>query len=127
MNKQKNNLHFQRFGCISMAISILIGAFGAHGAKQILSEASIVTLKTANTYHMMHSLAFIIFSNVHSILKSVWAPRFWALGLCLFSISGYVYSFFPIKIFAHLMPVGGLCFVFGWLSWGFGKLNSQSL
>ena len=46
-------------GAVSGAISVMLGAFGAHALKARLSADALSAFQTAVQYQMMHSLALI--------------------------------------------------------------------
>ena len=47
-------------GASSCALCVLIGAFGAHGLKNLLNEYAKNIYQTANIYHFFHSIGLII-------------------------------------------------------------------
>ena len=100
-------------------LSVVFGAFGAHKFKVILDEVGRSdTYDTAVLYQMFHSLAMILTFllgkamniNVDLCLK------LFLVGIVLFSGSLYIYSLNGPKWLAHITPLGGLFFIFGWIS-----------
>ena len=47
-------------GSILGCLSVILGAFGAHSLKNILTEAQLGGFKTAVQYQFMHSIALIL-------------------------------------------------------------------
>lgn len=104
-------------GIMMMFLAISLGAFGAHGLKNIVEGSFLDTYKTGVAYHIYHSLALIILGilkslypkiNIHLVFKS------FLFGILLFSFNCYIYSVTQIKLFAMIIPIGGFSFLFGW-------------
>ena len=80
-------------GAISAGLSVIIGAFGAHALKAVLSETSRATFETAVQYQMTHSLALLLVGLLMLVLEPkpifLWAGAGFLLGICLFSGSLY--------------------------------------
>lgn len=123
--KQKINRSWM-FVSILGFLSVLMGAFGAHGLKSILSEQSLVTFETAVRYQFYHTFALAVVlslwgkSNVH-YLKCAWS--FFSLGIFLFSGSLYAYVFTQIHFFVFVTPIGGVCLLLGWLFLGLSHMS----
>ena len=112
--KNKNIL---LFGGITLFLAVLLGAFGAHGLKNILEAKQMITFKTGVTYQFYHGIGLIVLalvSKVYSVNLSKSALLF-TLGTVLFSLNCYLYAVTQIKIIAMIIPLGGLSFIIGWL------------
>ncbi len=94
--------------------AVAIGAFGAHGLREKLSDEMLEVYKTGVLYHLVHSVVLLVLS-LSSVIKSKLPSVFFILGIILFSFSLYIYSTTGIRIFAMITPVGGVCFLIGWL------------
>lgn len=102
--------------------AILLGAFGAHGLKDLVDEGTIDSFKTGVLYQLVHGMAFLVFG-VSSIRMS--KLKIFSLlllsGVVLFSGSIYLLTaqkILEVKIpglFA-LTPIGGSLMVLAW-SW----------
>ena len=104
---------------ISGAITVGLGAFGAHGLKSVLSPYLLDVYETAVQYQMWHTLALfgcgILLRN--SFSKGVsYAALLFTIGIIFFSGSLYALVFTGIKWFGPITPLGGLCFIIGWLT-----------
>ena len=105
-------------GAISGFLSVLVGAFAAHGLNQILLPAAIETIKTAVQYQMYHALALILIGvwaghkPVASGLKAVGLT--FILGSFLFCGSLYALALGAPRWLGPITPLGGLCFLIGW-------------
>jgi uncharacterized membrane protein YgdD (TMEM256/DUF423 family) len=101
------------------AIAVGIGAFGAHGLKDILAETGrLETFETAVKYHFYHSLA-ILMVGILSIIKPDWkqlstAAILMSIGILIFSVSLYVLSLTGITWLGAITPLGGVAFIAGW-------------
>jgi len=99
---------------ISGFTAVAIGAFGAHGLREKLSEQMLEVYKTGVLYQLIHSVVLLALS-LNTIIKAKLPSIFILLGIILFSFSLYIYSTSGIKMFAMITPVGGFCFLIGWL------------
>ncbi|UXP31121.1 DUF423 domain-containing protein [Reichenbachiella agarivorans] len=107
-----------KIGIILAMLTVIIGAFGAHGLKDTLVEyGTQETFDTAVQYHGMHALA-LIFVGVLGLNNESkwlnWAKWLFVVGIVFFSGSLYVLSVSGIKILGVITPIGGLCFIAGW-------------
>ncbi|EQC47751.1 DUF423 domain-containing protein [Bacteriovorax sp. Seq25_V] len=104
-------------GAILTALAIILGAFGAHALKKILTPSLLDTFLTGNRYHMFHGLSFIVVSILELIfslnLKVV--RYFFLAGIIAFSGMCYVYALTSVKTFAMIVPLGGVAYIVGWL------------
>ena len=105
-------------GSLSCALCVIIGAFGAHGLKDVLNEYSRGVYEKANLYHFFHSIALIINALLGKIFTNLnfdFSGYLFIIGIILFSISLYVLAITNIKILGAITPFGGMCFIIGWL------------
>jgi uncharacterized membrane protein YgdD (TMEM256/DUF423 family) len=118
------NKVFLRTGFLFAATAVILGAFGAHYLKPILTPDSIAVFETGVKYQMYHAFAIIICGILWKefISKNVrWAYNLFVAGIILFSISLYILTFFKANDLSQfywvgaITPIGGLCFVCGWL------------
>lgn len=108
--------------CVSTALSIVLGAFGAHAWKELLTGHES-TFDTGHLYHITQSIGLLalisIFQNQQSKFTSV--PVILILiGMCFFSGSLYMLSFPEIfsgtlrSVLGPITPIGGLLMIIGW-------------
>lgn len=103
-------------GAINCFLSVALGAFGAHGLKNILSEQSLQVFNTGVHYHFFHALGLILIGLISRELPAVNLSAWFILaGIILFSGSLYLLSFTGTKIIGIMTPIGGLCFMIGWV------------
>jgi uncharacterized membrane protein YgdD (TMEM256/DUF423 family) len=110
MNKSKNWIIIAG---ILGSVGVALGAFGAHGLKDLLSPEMLETYKTGIFYHLVHTVVIlaIAFSSKVAFYKSA---LFFLMGIILFSFSLYLYANTQVRIFALITPVGGVSFLIGW-------------
>ena len=105
-------------GTAMLALAVLIGAFGAHGLKNLVGADKLVTFETGVRYHFYHGFGILLLGLVQQNFQnlklniSLWA---FLLGTLLFSFNCYFYVLTGMKIFAMIVPVGGLLFILGWI------------
>lgn len=99
---------------VSGFTTVALGAFGAHGLKSTISAEMLEIFKTGIFYQFVHTIVLLILS-VTKFIKGKISSILFLLGIILFSFSLYLYSTSGIKIFAMITPVGGVCFLIGWL------------
>ncbi len=106
-------------GGILGALSVAIGAFGAHGLEATLTaNARVETFETAVKYQFYHTLALILLGilmlNVQSNYFS-YAGISFLIGIVIFSGSLYTLSLTNITWLGAITPIGGLAFILGWV------------
>jgi len=99
---------------VSGFTAVAIGAFGAHGLKEKLSPEMLEIYKTGVLYQFVHTIVLLVLS-LTNFLKTKIPSVFFLLGIIFFSFSLYIYSTSGTKFFAMITPVGGVCFLIGWL------------
>lgn len=105
-------------GAVFMALGVLLGAFGAHALKKMLSPEMLVVYKTGVEYQFYHAIGLFAIGLVGFHIESKWLR--WSgillvVGIVLFSGSLYALSISGIKILGAITPIGGLSFVAGWV------------
>ncbi len=110
---------FLIIGSILAAISVAIGAFGAHGLEKFLEETGRHDVfETAIKYQFYHTFALLfvalIVDKAHpKFLK--YAGYSFLIGILLFSGSLYGIIAFQNPGLGIITPFGGLFFIVGWL------------
>ncbi len=111
---------FILIAAISGLLSVMIGAFAAHGFKQILSVDALRTVQIAAQYQMYHALALLavgVYANNRPMQKGLKAAGLgFILGAILFSGSLYALALGAPRWLGPITPLGGLCFMWGWAS-----------
>jgi len=112
------------------AVTIAVGAFGAHGLKEMVGAESLATFETGVRYQMYHVLALMVVGLSGKVAKDTkkWVFRFFGFGMLLFSGSIYVLALkalmpFSVSFLGPITPIGGLLFVAGWIRLAYGLLT----
>lgn len=102
-------------------LGIVIGAFGTHGLKPLLSPDSFVSMETGIKYQIYHSLLLLILGVIISIgIKlSKWIFYLFISGVILFSGSIYLLATnsltsIDFTTIALATPLGGSLLIIGW-------------
>jgi uncharacterized membrane protein YgdD (TMEM256/DUF423 family) len=106
-------------GALLAFAAVAAGAFGAHALKARLTPEQLAVFDTGVRYHLAHALA---------LFAAAWAYSRWPgtaagasgwlfiAGIVLFSGSLYALALTGQRAFGAITPVGGLCFLAGWLA-----------
>lgn len=108
-------------------LSVILGAFAAHGLKSRLSEELLAVFQTGVQYQFLHSLAIILVVLLyrHQPQSSLpWSAGLMLMGILLFSGSLYALALTGIKWFGPITPLGGLCFIAAWAVLMFAALKN---
>jgi uncharacterized membrane protein YgdD (TMEM256/DUF423 family) len=104
--------------------AVTLGAFGAHGLKHILeANKQLANWQTAASYHLVHAVVLLLVSTLRPL--PVWAWRFFAAGIVIFSGTLYVLAVTNIKILGAITPIGGVCLLAGWLALAFRRFGAE--
>ncbi len=99
--------------------AVLLGAFGAHSLKSRLSESLMSAFQTGVQYHFYHTLALLAVALLMQRgVMTTWvvsAGYSFIAGILLFSGSLYALAFGGPRWLGPVTPLGGLCFMAGWL------------
>ena len=109
------------FAAILGFAAVALGAFGAHGLKDFLSERGRANnFETAVRYQMYHALALALVGLAVDRCHNGWlrvAGIAFFSGTLLFSGMLYAYVFTDIKTFVmFIVPIGGVTLLVGWLA-----------
>lgn len=114
---------FLRAGAIAGMLSVILGAFAAHGLKGMIGDHAIATFETGVRYQFYHALALmftgILFREFNSG-KTRAAGWFFLAGILLFSGSLYFLTYLQATVqpglrwVGAITPFGGVCFIGGW-------------
>lgn len=114
---------------------VALGAFGAHALKEPLATRGTAAIwQTAVFYHLLHALAVLVVSLAARLgqvrgelkpgpLRS--SALCWSAGVVLFSGSLYWLAFGGPRWLGPITPLGGLCFLAGWLMVGFAARKGK--
>ena len=105
-------------GSIFAALSVLFGAFGAHGLKDQLSFKYLAIFETAVRYQMYHALGLLLMgiSGFHLPDYLIYLPSYFLIfGTMIFSGTLITLVLTDLKWLGAITPIGGLCLIIGWL------------
>lgn len=115
-------------------ISIILGAFGAHALKALISTEMQQTFETGVRYQMYHAL-FLLFVGTTSLISEKSKKIIYYLvitGVVFFS--GSIYGLatnsltgFDFKIIGFVTPIGGLCFIISWMVLIMNLIKNKSI
>ncbi|MBK9177381.1 MAG: DUF423 domain-containing protein [Flavobacteriales bacterium] len=113
-------------GAALMALTVLLGAFGAHTLKDSLPESALAQWHTGVNYQFIHAIGLLILAALGDRVPGRWAGSIalaFTVGIGLFSGSLYLLSTRELTglhaltgLLGPLTPLGGLCFLGGWLA-----------
>ncbi|MBL4702316.1 MAG: DUF423 domain-containing protein [Phycisphaeraceae bacterium] len=99
-------------------LGVILGAFGAHGLKNSISESMMANYQTGVQYHLIHTLALLGTALASARLRKntlVLAGWFFAGGIVIFSGSLYLMAITDMRWLGAVTPIGGVCLIIGWL------------
>lgn len=111
-------------GLICGLIAVALGAFGAHTLKTLVTPEYLEVFKTGISYQFYHSFALLAAGILHSHFPSkAIRTATWFFGLGILFFSGSLYLITTLSISGNsigpggvITPIGGLCFMIGWIS-----------
>lgn len=106
------------------ALTVALGAFGAHKLKELASPETVASFDTGVRYQFYHILALILVAILHERFPNAWLRRAgtcFLVGILLFSGSIYVMTALKTTSSVGLgglgliTPIGGVFFILGWI------------
>jgi uncharacterized membrane protein YgdD (TMEM256/DUF423 family) len=106
------------------ALSVALGAFAAHGLKQVMPAEAVAIFETGVRYQFYHAFALMAVAILYekfpgSLLR--WAGNCFQIGIVLFSGSLYLLTALKAtetmgsRNIGLITPFGGLFFIVGWM------------
>jgi len=117
------------------ALSVVLGAFAAHGLKKIIPADAITTFETGVRYQFYHTFALLavgILLERFPAQSLVWSGYSLIAGIVLFSGSLYALALLNstgnvgISKIGIITPFGGLFFILGWILLFIGIMKRTS-
>ena len=115
------NRNITLFAIFFICSAIILGAFGAHALKSILSADKLASFETGVRYQMFSGLALLILGlSAKTISPSKLFFILNILGIFLFSFSIYLlclndYISIPKMALVPLTPIGGGLMIISWV------------
>ncbi|HEY2893281.1 MAG TPA: DUF423 domain-containing protein [Pirellulales bacterium] len=117
-------------GALLAATAVGAGAIGTHFLRETLElpQRELDTYDVAVRYQMVHAIGLIIVGTLLIGRRSRWmnaAAACFAAGIVLFSGGLYAWLFTGITPFVHVVPVGGMAWIVGWLLLAIGAMSRR--
>ncbi len=115
------------------SLSVVLGAFGAHGLKSKIPADALEIFETSVRYQFYHVFALIFVAMLAKNFPGsfiTWSGRLFIAGIILFCGSLYLLTYFKaignqqLNWLGAITPVGGLCFIGGWILLAFAVIRS---
>jgi uncharacterized membrane protein YgdD (TMEM256/DUF423 family) len=110
---------FLIIGALLLAAATVLGAWAAHGLEALIDADSVGTFRTGVEYHFYHGLGLLgiglLIDRLGGNAGLVAAGWLMIGGIVLFSGSLYVLAFGAARFLGPVTPLGGVCFIAGWL------------
>lgn len=111
------------------ALSVAFGAFATHYLKQNVSDYAAGIFETGVRYQFYHAFALLASGILYKEFPNrfiKWSGKFFIAGIIFFCASLYALTFIKAAVLpgydwiGAITPIGGLCFIAGWLFLFFG-------
>ncbi|WLF84967.1 DUF423 domain-containing protein [Moraxella sp. ZY210820] len=115
---------------LNMALAVVLGAFGAHGLKNMATAQQLAWWATATDYFFYHALGLLALAVLHKInsLFPIKASFICIqLGIVLFCGSLYIMGVGATSSLGMITPIGGLFMIIGWLLLAFNALKYRKM
>ena len=113
-------------------IAIILGAFGAHALKKVLTPEQLMSFETGVRYQMYHAFFLFFLATQNDIVEKTKKTIYTLvlLGVLFFSGSIYLLSTMGItginfKSIGFITPIGGLLLIVAWGLLGFSILKTR--
>lgn len=105
-------------GSLLGGLAVALGAFGAHGLRDILAPSALDTFETGVRYQFYHAVAIILaglvlgrYPNAKLANTAGWL---FVIGTAIFSGSLYILTITGLRWLGAITPIGGVAFIIGW-------------
>lgn len=106
-------------------LAVGLGAFGAHGLKDLLTRNETLTIwEKAVFYHFIHTAVMLFLSAKSPFPSGPWLC--FLAGIAIFSGSLYLLAVTNVKWLGAITPIGGLSFLAGWFWLALAPLAQKS-
>ena len=123
-NFMKNSLPVRTAALLGF-LAVALGAFGAHGLKELLERNQTATIwEKAVLYHFIHTVMLFVLAGRSPLHSGPWVA--FLIGILIFSGSLYLLAVTNLRWLGAITPFGGLSFLVGWLWLVFQPTKSAS-
>ncbi len=109
-------------GSVSGFVGVVLGAFGGHVLKEMLSEKAFSIYLVGVQYQMYHAFALLalgLWAAQNPNIDTKYPGSAFTLGIILFSGSLYILALTNQKWLGMVTPLGGVSFLAGWIGFAF--------
>ncbi len=107
------------FAALSGAVSVIAGAFSAHGLDAQTQAKEIGWLQAGSQYEALHALAILAVVALSARLSIGWARAaqwLFLVGSLLFPAALYGLALHLPRWLGAVAPIGGSAFILGWVA-----------
>jgi uncharacterized membrane protein YgdD (TMEM256/DUF423 family) len=108
-------------GALMGMLAIILGAFGAHALKKMLTPDLLVTFETGVRYQMYHAIFLLLLPTFKILTEKTKKIIFYSIIIGVIFFSGSIYGLatnsltsFDFKTIGFITPIGGLFLIVGW-------------
>lgn len=115
-------------GAIFAGLGVAAGAFGAHALADRLPADLLEVFDTAARYHVYHALALLAVGLAADLRPhGLWdvAGALFTAGILIFGGSLYALALSGLRWLGAITPIGGACFLAGWVVFALAALRSR--
>lgn len=119
--------------CFLGMLSVILGAYAAHGLEKLVDASSVETFKTGVQYQMYHALFLLFLGYADKVGEKVKKNVFILVVIGLLFFSGSIYglstnslSVFDFKSIAFITPIGGLLLILSWMVLGLSFIKRKA-
>lgn len=120
--------------CMFGMLAVVLGAFGAHGLKNLVDSDAVATFETGVRYQMYHAFFLFVLALLPDTMLKSKRPIYLCvvIGVVLFSFSIYILALndliqFDFNMFGIITPIGGVFLIAAWALMLFGIVKSKVL
>ena len=114
--------NFIKVAILFCTTSVVLGAFGAHLLKDLLTEHQLSSFQTGIRYQMFHGLSILILAlNKNYFTEKLnRVLQLMSVGIILFSLSIYLLNLqellgLALSFLGPVTPIGGLFLIVSWI------------
>ena len=113
-------------------VAIILGAFGAHALKKVLTPEQLISFETGVRYQMYQAFFLFFLASQNDILEKTKKTIFTLITLGTLFFSGSIYLLsttgitgFNFKPIGFITPIGGLLLILAWGMLGYSIIQSR--
>ena len=117
---EKMNKNIMAWGATFALTAVIIGAFGAHALKELLSSNQLASFETGVRYQMYHGIVLLFIGiSFDKIQNTPLISKLFISGTLLFSLSIYLLNLQEVlgtslSFLGPITPIGGALLIAGW-------------